>query len=455
MVSQELLDRANKRIDELQNENKRLLEEKKKPTFMDEYDFKRHFTSLWGYNPTGEGRQVHACHIIAGKHGGPNHYDNFILLGEGYNIDTKEDFDYMNCYIAGLPKTRRAVKIALEVARNEELHHHIREGQNGRITFTNSELVRESGWAGLTGASNAGEIIANKLYQKGQDEWKAYSQLKRIVCERLRFASTTWDAVQKLRILVKTLQIDVNNPNPHWQPGQGEPTKARSVSLFGFTVGVKELKEWVLSECIAHDMSHPIDAKHLDGEQGQGEHPDANSQDEEIGAEDPTRYNRDTNSQSSNILESDPEVPSGQEATDGLVAEGQEGRQLGAIMRQWKYIRSSFGSRKSVGDTSETSRDGEAEGRNEESHDHCCDPVVTEENWTYIYCGKHGGNEVKRNRTKRVEPGERYGQKCQAVTGKGERCSFRAKAYQKSWTKGMEKMTNRVKQVFRAIEFSN
>ncbi|KAJ1619729.1 hypothetical protein T492DRAFT_410829 [Pavlovales sp. CCMP2436] len=68
----------------------------------------------------------HVFHIVASANGGPDHTDNFLYaLGGSFNISIGDRLDPFNCVLAGRPKARRAVAIALCVACDESLHRHI------------------------------------------------------------------------------------------------------------------------------------------------------------------------------------------------------------------------------------------------------------------------------------------------------------------------------------------
>ena len=80
-----------------------------------------------------EGKDV--FHIIASNHGGPDHTDNYLFaLGTGFNRGISDRLDELNCYIAGKEATRKAVDIAMRVARDPTLHKHI--DKRGRATGT-------------------------------------------------------------------------------------------------------------------------------------------------------------------------------------------------------------------------------------------------------------------------------------------------------------------------------
>ena len=105
------------------------------------------------------------------------------MLGGGFNQSTQHRWDPINCYIAGLEKTKKAVKIALKVSQDESLHHHIREDSN---PFDRSELFQKAakGYAPLAGRvgcrrtdgskydSRDIDHIAKKLYDQGESFWK-------------------------------------------------------------------------------------------------------------------------------------------------------------------------------------------------------------------------------------------------------------------------------------------
>ena len=73
-----------------------------------------------------EGQDV--FHIIAAENGGPNHPDNYLFsLGSGFNRSIGHRWDELNCFLAGLEKTRAAWAIAHETAKSPKLvAEHIR-----------------------------------------------------------------------------------------------------------------------------------------------------------------------------------------------------------------------------------------------------------------------------------------------------------------------------------------
>ena len=101
-----------------------------------------------------EGKDV--FHIIASNHGGPDHTDNYLFaLGTGFNRGISDRLDELNCYIGGREATRKAVDIALRVARDPTLHKHI--DKRKRATAT---LYTVGAHAGKDGEA---------LYKKGCD----------------------------------------------------------------------------------------------------------------------------------------------------------------------------------------------------------------------------------------------------------------------------------------------
>ena len=77
-------------------------------------------------------------HIIAASNGGPDHTDNYLYaLGGSFNIAIGDRFDHLNCFLAGKAKARKAVDIAIRVARNPALFKHIdKRGKQERMTFS-------------------------------------------------------------------------------------------------------------------------------------------------------------------------------------------------------------------------------------------------------------------------------------------------------------------------------
>ena len=78
-----------------------------------------------------EGQDVY--HIIATAHGGPDHTDNYLFtLGASFNRSISDKFDTFNLFMAGRMKAQKAVKIALEVAKDAGLYHHIENRPNSK-----------------------------------------------------------------------------------------------------------------------------------------------------------------------------------------------------------------------------------------------------------------------------------------------------------------------------------
>jgi len=76
-------------------------------------------------------------HIIATRHGGPDHVDNYLYaLGSGFNRQISDKLDSLNCYIAGKEKTKAAVAIALKVASDPNLHKHVERRNTSRVLYT-------------------------------------------------------------------------------------------------------------------------------------------------------------------------------------------------------------------------------------------------------------------------------------------------------------------------------
>ena len=94
-------------------------------------------------------------HIIASSNGGPDHTDNYLYaLGGTFNMAIGDKFDALNCFLAGKKKAGKAVAIAMEVAKNKDLHRHIEKRGRERKTFLQG---RHSGMSG------------DELYKQGQD----------------------------------------------------------------------------------------------------------------------------------------------------------------------------------------------------------------------------------------------------------------------------------------------
>lgn len=112
----------------------------------------------------------HVFHIIANSNGGPDHVDNYLYaLGGLFNIKIGDQYDHVNCFIAGAEKSRLAAKVALRVARDPGLHKKI-ESRPGRETPTLFTQGKHSELCRLF-PNDDGTEIGRKLYDKGDSEF--------------------------------------------------------------------------------------------------------------------------------------------------------------------------------------------------------------------------------------------------------------------------------------------
>jgi len=75
--------------------------------------------------------------------GGPDHVDNYLFaLGGSFNMSVSDGLDSFNCYMAGRLKAEAAVKIALRVAADPNLHKHIPIRDTEKGTRTCARLSR-------------------------------------------------------------------------------------------------------------------------------------------------------------------------------------------------------------------------------------------------------------------------------------------------------------------------
>ena len=110
----------------------------------------------------------HVFHIIANSKGGPDHVDNYLYaLGGTFNIAIGDRLDHVNCYLAGLEKTRLAVRIALKVEDDDNLHKHLtlRNKKEKRIFF-------RKGHADFCARATDPDEIAAALFKAGADAFR-------------------------------------------------------------------------------------------------------------------------------------------------------------------------------------------------------------------------------------------------------------------------------------------
>lgn len=84
----------------------------------------------------GDGQDV--FHIIASSNGGPDHVDNYLYaLGASFNRKIGANLDHVICLMAGRENARRAVRIALDVAKDPKKWSYIdRRGKKRPTLFT-------------------------------------------------------------------------------------------------------------------------------------------------------------------------------------------------------------------------------------------------------------------------------------------------------------------------------
>lgn len=111
----------------------------------------------------------HVFHIIANSNGGPDHVDNYLYaLGGLFNIKLRNNYDHVNCFIAGKEKSRLAAKVALRVARDPGLaHKHIERRRGEAPTLFTQGKHRE---LCQRFSSGDGTEIGEELYNQGDRE---------------------------------------------------------------------------------------------------------------------------------------------------------------------------------------------------------------------------------------------------------------------------------------------
>jgi hypothetical protein len=109
----------------------------------------------------GGGQDV--FHIIASSNGGPDHVDNYLYaLGAGFNRSIGAHLDHVNCYLAGEEKAKRAARIALEVARNEDLWEHIDTRTNATRTLFTGGRHKDTYKRNPSSSENIGKDLYNQ-----------------------------------------------------------------------------------------------------------------------------------------------------------------------------------------------------------------------------------------------------------------------------------------------------
>ena len=226
--------------------------------FIGRDDYRKHLEKhhlLIGKDERGRAEDTEVAHIIANANGGPDHVDNYLFVyGGRFNRSTKENFDHIQCYLAGKDRAIRAVEVALRVAEDETLQtkekKYIEWRGNKRPTiFTESELYRKHNFSGERGTLEMrARRIGQKLYAKGEEEWDAFLKVcgRSGVCYRRNFAKSAVEAYGKLELLVDRLMINVKQEYVD-AVRSAEPGKLKlpNVNLFGLQVDVKELELWV------------------------------------------------------------------------------------------------------------------------------------------------------------------------------------------------------------------
>lgn len=108
-------------------------------------------------------------------------------------MSIKHEYDEFNCFIAGLEKTKQAVRVALMVSQDATLHTWIRKKRNGSPNplFHDSDLFRKhskglyrrgylrgkappgsKGDSSSQYTENEIQTIAGRLYKRGEEIWK-------------------------------------------------------------------------------------------------------------------------------------------------------------------------------------------------------------------------------------------------------------------------------------------
>lgn len=228
--------------------------------FISRNDYRQHLKDhhvLLGENDQGRDEDTEVAHIIANANGGPDHRDNYLFVyGASFNRKTKENYDHIQCYLAGRDRTIKAVEIALEVAGNESLQSkelgYIEWRNNKKPTiFTESTLYKQNGFGSERGSERA-RRIGEKLYEKGLNEWEAFAKTsdRTRVCSRYGFAKGPVEAYTKLELLIINLKINIDThqlESLRTEPDEQKKT-LKEIQLFGQQVKVNDLKAWVMQQ---------------------------------------------------------------------------------------------------------------------------------------------------------------------------------------------------------------
>lgn len=234
---------------------------------------------LLGKNDEGRDEDTEVAHIIANANGGPDHRDNYLFVyGGSFNRKTKENYDHIQCYLAGKDRTIKAVEIALEVAENESLQSkelgYIEWRNNKKPTiFTESTLYKENNFSSERGSDRA-RRIGEKLYKKGLNEWEAFAKTsdRTSVCCRYGFAKGPVDTFKKLELLIINLKINIDITQFENLRNEADERKKtlKEIQLFGQRVKVNDLKAWVLQQVPVKDIKprsnivpHLVRPKHI------------------------------------------------------------------------------------------------------------------------------------------------------------------------------------------------
>jgi len=124
-----------------------------------------------------EGDDTHVFHIICNADGGADHPDNFLIaLGADFNKRIADKFDELNCYIAGLEKTKRAITASMRFGNQLD-------PRNGKAVAAykpqhSQEVAEEAAFLFEKGQALVTRMQDEKNKSEGREKREFYAQPK-------------------------------------------------------------------------------------------------------------------------------------------------------------------------------------------------------------------------------------------------------------------------------------